>query len=199
MAFDKQERKDNAYSIARENCIEIYSLSCPETNEVRYIGKAKDSQYRLKRHILDSRKRNTPVYCWFRKLAEKGLLPIVAVIHVCSDLEDWREIEKQKITEYKANGYRLLNVAEGGDEPFCSPETRSANAIKMNQHIENNPHAKKIRELKCKIIFSLKFFLKVGKIENYNRAIASLHQRAKDNPDAFGSFLRFDYVKEVNI
>jgi hypothetical protein len=50
-------------------------LRDPATNEVRYIGKANDSMKRLKTHIRDSRRRNTPVYSWIKKLASKGLVP----------------------------------------------------------------------------------------------------------------------------
>ena len=48
--------------------VEIYALLCPNTKDVRYIGKANDSEKRLKSHIRDSRRRNTPVYCWIKKL-----------------------------------------------------------------------------------------------------------------------------------
>jgi len=42
----------------------IYALTDPSTGEVRYIGKANDPSARLKSHLMDSRRRNTPVYRW---------------------------------------------------------------------------------------------------------------------------------------
>lgn len=48
-----------------------------------------------------------------------------------SDSDDWRADEVRLISEAKANGARLLNVAEGGDEPFCSLEVRQANGRKV--------------------------------------------------------------------
>lgn len=43
---------------------EIYALHCPDSGEIRYIGKARDSESRLKTHIRDSVSGTTPVRCW---------------------------------------------------------------------------------------------------------------------------------------
>jgi hypothetical protein len=59
--------------------IEIYSLNDPYTYKVRYIGKAKDSQKRLKSHIRDSKRRNTPVYQWIRSLAQPPKIGIILI------------------------------------------------------------------------------------------------------------------------
>lgn len=111
--------------------VEIYALCHPDTGEIRYIGKANCAQKRLKRHILDARRRDTPVYRWFRKLAAEGKVPTVTVLHVC-DGGPWQSVEIKAIADARASGCRLLNVAEGGDEPHCSVETRKRGAATMN-------------------------------------------------------------------
>lgn len=86
--------------------VAIYALADPGTGEIRYIGKANDPRARLKSHIRDSRRRNTPVYCWIRKLQEGGQEPSMAVIEWAVD---WVEAEKRHIAAYRAEGARSRN------------------------------------------------------------------------------------------
>lgn len=103
----------------------IYALRDPSTGEVRYVGKANNPQARLKSHMRAARSRNTPVYCWIRSLKDKGLEPQMEVLEWT---EDWKSREKALILQHKSD--RLLNLAEGGDEPHCSKEQRQANGRK---------------------------------------------------------------------
>ena len=109
----------------------IYALVDPRDQSVRYIGKANDPAKRLASHMRDSTRRDTPVYRWIRKLAALGMSPTMEVIVTCS-VEDWPAMERRAIATLRAAGARLLNVAEGGDEPYCSPEVRKQNARVMN-------------------------------------------------------------------
>ena len=102
----------------------IYELSHPVTLEVRYIGKANDPAARLKSHMRDARRRNTPLYCWVRRLRAEGLTPAMRVLEW---VEDWEKAEIRHIAERRAKGERLLNLADGGDEPHCPPEQRIKN------------------------------------------------------------------------
>jgi hypothetical protein len=113
---------------------EIYALCCPDTGEVRYIGKAKDSEARLKSHLRDARRRKTPVYCWINKLMAAGKIPAMRVLEIA---DDWREAERRLIAQHR--GPRLLNLAEGGDEPHCPSEVRAANGRKNAQAREADP------------------------------------------------------------
>lgn len=103
---------------------EIYALCCPDTGDVRYIGKAHDSAQRLKTHIRDARRKNTPVYCWIRALIAAGKFPLMHVVMVTLD---WKSSEIACIAQHTADGARLLNLAVGGNEPYCSPEQRRLN------------------------------------------------------------------------
>lgn len=108
---------------------EIYGLYHPETGELRYIGKANDSAKRLKSHLRDVNRRMTPLYGWMRSLVKAGLVPCVRVLAVS---DDWQAKEKELIAKHREEGFRLLNLADGGDEPLCSAETRKKNAIAIN-------------------------------------------------------------------
>lgn len=104
---------------------EIYALIDPRDGAIRYIGKANDSRKRLVKHLADARRRRTPVYDWINMLAKLGMRPTFQVLEVA---DDWVEAERRLIAEARDRGERLLNVADGGDEPYCPPEVRSANA-----------------------------------------------------------------------
>jgi hypothetical protein len=108
---------------------EIYALIDPRSGDVRYIGKANDSGKRLKSHIRDSRRRTTPVYWWIRSLAKSKLEPDVLVLSQC---EDWEAEERRLIASARSRGVRLLNLADGGDQPFCPTEVLSRNAKAQN-------------------------------------------------------------------
>lgn len=103
----------------------IYALCDPDTAEVRYIGKANDPEKRLLGHIRDAKVRQTPVYAWIRKLTAAGLAPEMVVIR--RGCKDWKAEERALIAAGRALGLRLLNVADGGDEPFMTREQRARN------------------------------------------------------------------------
>lgn len=108
----------------------IYALMDPTSGELRYIGKADCSDKRLKGHLRDARRRNTPVYAWIRKLLACGKTPEMVVIdEACSD---WKARERELIARARLSGYRLLNLADGGDEPHCPKGVRSSNAKRLN-------------------------------------------------------------------
>lgn len=158
---------------------EIYCLCEPSTGEVRYIGKANDSVARLKSHIRDMRRRDYPVYRWMRKLADKGLAPEMKVLEVT---EDWKEAERRLIALSRARGDRLLNVAEGGDEPHCSAEVRRSNAKKLNQYLKDNPWVLEIRDAKRDLALALK--------KDYlpNELRAKMRAKAVEFPWLFGDW-----------
>lgn len=106
----------------------IYALTDPQSGEIRYIGKANDPQKRLAGHLRDAARRRTPVYDWILSLRKNGLAPGIVVLRQVSD---WKTAEREEIAKYRAAGVRLLNLADGGDEPACSVETRQANGRKV--------------------------------------------------------------------
>ena len=103
--------------------MEIYALLDPDDGTVRYIGKARCSRTRLKTHISDARKRNSLVHIWIRGL---GSPPLLKVLEVCLD-DQWKVREKELIAAERLINPSLLNVANGGNEPFCPPSVRAEN------------------------------------------------------------------------
>jgi hypothetical protein len=89
----------------------IYALVCKETGNVRYIGKANKPKDRLKSHMRDARRRNTPLYAWIRKNGEPEL---VVLAEGCLQ---WEEAERLAISFARSEGMNILNVADGGDQP----------------------------------------------------------------------------------
>jgi len=173
--------------------VEIYALLCPNTKEVRYIGKANDSEKRLKSHIRDSRRRNTPVYCWIKKLSLSNQIPIVKVLHICN-VEEWKELEINVIKEHKEKGCRLLNVALGGDEPFCSKEQRAENGRSVAKMINSDPQKKRIWQLKKYTSESLIFLKRRGFVDYHNRLVDKCKQRAISHPHLFSKWSTLQHI-----
>lgn len=118
---------DYTKELGDEICVRpcVYGLY-DKVGNLRYIGKANNAENRLASHMRDSVRRDTPVYRWIRKNGK----PEMRILEL--DCADWKESERRLIAEARASGARLLNVAEGGDEPHCSIEVRRKNAAKMN-------------------------------------------------------------------
>lgn len=151
---------------------EIYGLYCPFTGNLKYIGKANDSTKRLKSHLTDSKRRNTPVCVWIRELSKLGQLPVVKVLCQTSD---WKSEEKRIIQQHRNNGANLLNVAIGGNEPFCSNETRVKNARKVANEIHSNPNKKRLWHLKTSLANCLAVLIKMGRHETVNSVLSKLN------------------------
>lgn len=160
--------------------VEIYGLTCPTQGDIRYIGKANRAKSRLAQHLRESRRR-TPVYDWIGSLRKDGLSPGMVILETCAH-DQWKEAERRIIAEYRANGARLLNIADGGDEPYCSPEVRSANGKKVAAMRASDPQKAWIYETKK----MLGTALKRGHLKESTKE--KMRQAARINPALFGSW-----------
>lgn len=88
----------------------IYVLRCPDSGDVRYVGKAKDPAKRMETHLWSGRGQR-PVVCWVRALRAAGKRPVMEVVEWAAD---WEACEQRWIAAHRAEGARLLNVAAGG-------------------------------------------------------------------------------------
>lgn len=136
----------------------IYCLKHPQTNEIRYIGKANNVRKRLLSHLVDSKTRKTPIYFWINKLKSEGLKPIIEVL-VETDSENWQRFEIETISQFKKAGYRLLNLADGGNQPICDKEVRCKNGKANALAIHSDPVKKRFWYLKKELGA---YFKKVG-------------------------------------
>lgn len=168
---------------------QMYALCDPDTGEIRYIGKANDAQQRLARHRRDMRRRNTPVYCWMRKLAGEGKQPTMQLLATAVD--SWQELERALIAQYRADGARLLNLADGGDQPGHverSPERQREIARKAVQTRESDPHKLRIWRLKREMAVHLRILERMGRHESVARVREKLRQAAATAPQLFGQY-----------
>lgn len=90
----------------------IYSISCPLTGAVKYIGKTVDPKTRFRKHR--TAKKQSATSKWIFSLKEKGLSPIFKIIdEVLND--KWEETERYYIKLYRSLGFTLLNHTDGGE------------------------------------------------------------------------------------
>lgn len=87
----------------------IYTLSDPDTNEVRYVGKTINTKRRYKQHLYDKRQ-TSHKHSWITSLKKIGLKPIMIIIEECSS-DNWEEREIYWISKYN----NLTNNKLGGN------------------------------------------------------------------------------------
>lgn len=165
---------------------EIYALKDPTTLEVRYIGKANDSIKRFRKHISDAKRRSYPVYRWINKLMSKGMVPVLEVLLITND---WVADEVTMIKEYKDKGCKLLNIALGGNMPYCSPEQREINGRNIVKNIKN----KRLWMLKKEFGQYLSRMKSTGNVSQYNYFIDKIKSVSKQT-NAFDCFLHLERI-----
>ena len=160
----------------REHVTYIYGLYHPETGELRYIGKANDVSKRLESHLREMSSRNRPLHCWMRTL---GGPPRILVLEEVSG--DWKDAERRLIAEYREKS-RLLNVADGGDEPYCSKEVRANNGRKTASMIHSDARRRRIWEIKR----ALGLALVRGEVSEKTKAL--MRNAASKHPSLLGGW-----------
>lgn len=115
----------------------IYTLSDPETHEVRYVGKTVDLKSRFSSHLRDQRK-NIHKTNWIMGLSKRGVDPIIEELERIenSNDSDWQEIERFWIVYLRFLGCRLCNLDNGGrGGTRKSEETRAKmSAARLGTH-----------------------------------------------------------------
>ncbi len=95
----------------------IYSMYDPlYPNDIRYIGKTiMKINLRLNSHVRDS-KLSINRYCinWMKKVLREGRKPVIELIDVV-ETSNWKFWEIYWIAQFKAWGFELTNLTEGGD------------------------------------------------------------------------------------
>ena len=111
----------------------IYTLSDPETKQVRYVGWTTNLKSRLKWHISDAKTRAGKQHKrhWVKSLLNKNLKPLMDTIETGIG-DGWQEIEKRWIKHYRDDGCSLVNATAGGEGVvgfIPSPEWRRKQSI----------------------------------------------------------------------
>jgi group I intron endonuclease len=124
----------------------IYTLSHPETNEVRYVGKTINIKRRYKQHLYD--KRTTHKSSWVKSLKQLGLKPIMTIIETCNET-NWIDREKFWITQFD----NLTNLLDGGGVHYTrttKEETKAKISAIHKGKILTEDHKEKIRKSSMK-------------------------------------------------
>ena len=121
--------------------VEIYGLFDPDTDELRYVGKANSAARRFKTHIAE-RVLSRPVNRWIAALIKEGKTPVMRVLETVPDGQ-WEEAEKRLIALHRKT-CKLLNLADGGAMPSQTKEQRQKAA-----RASNEAQAKKLPEWKA--------------------------------------------------
>jgi hypothetical protein len=111
----------------------IYALVDPRDGRIRYVGKAKNIQERVKRHFKD-RRTNQQRVAWFVELSVLGLTPEIKILESVQEGHSWLEAEVRWITEMRANGCELLNITCGGNEPPSTLAVIKKRSEKLKGH-----------------------------------------------------------------
>lgn len=95
--------------------VNIYTLSDPETNEIRYVGQTvKSLNNRLSSHIWDCKRVKNHRTNWIKSILNRNLRPKINLLEECTVL-DYIEKEKYWISQLKSLGYNLVNGTNGGE------------------------------------------------------------------------------------
>ena len=66
------------------NCSGIYALVCPDTDEIKYVGRSKNIRKRFIYHLYSKKNSTTPVAWWIKSLHEENKRPkcIILETHI---------------------------------------------------------------------------------------------------------------------
>lgn len=107
----------------------IYCLRCPETGEIRYVGKCDNLKTRFLYHIRD--KRASHRASWIKSLQARGTNPHISILEICK-YSEWQSRETFWIRKLKSEGFRLTNMNEGG-LGGCSPSCEVIEKIRASK------------------------------------------------------------------
>lgn len=98
-----------------EKKCKIYTLKHPTTNEIRYVGKTTQPLLkRLGQHMDYAKKKRTKTGSWIQSLVKQELKPIIEELDEVS-VELTVITEQYWISQFKAWGFRLTNLTDGGE------------------------------------------------------------------------------------
>lgn len=155
----------------------IYILIDPETQQVRYVGKANNVSQRYKAHLNRARKHQMHKLNWINSLKSKGLKPIIEVIDIVP-IENWQFWETYWISQFKTWGFDLINYTHGGDgATFANQTSFKKGHISWNTGVGNTFNCEK-----CGNIFKASI---TSKRKFCSQTCASLHKSEKLNSGVF--------------
>lgn len=114
----------------------IYALCEPENPErIRYVGKSNNPARRLRAHLSNTRKTSTHLGCWLKGLSTA---PVLEVLDEVPETQ-WEFWEREYIRVFRAIGFNLVNLSEGGDGHH-NPSSESREKNRRAHLGKKNPH-----------------------------------------------------------
>jgi len=111
--------------------VQIYYLKCPDTLEIRYVGRTKNKlNIRLNGHLSKARKspdKTNHKNNWLKKLLLSDKRPIIELVECVEGWEESYKREKEIIKKLLSENIKLVNSddrGEGGINKIISPEQR---------------------------------------------------------------------------
>lgn len=95
--------------------VKIYTLACPNTGQIRYVGKTtRDLRFRLYDHTSNHRLAKETSYknSWIKSI--KPLKPVIEIIDEVKE-DEWIFWEQFYISLFTSWGYSLTNMTSGGE------------------------------------------------------------------------------------
>jgi len=131
----------------------IYSLSDPNTNEIRYIGQTDNINRRYNDHLANTINENSTEYNthksrWIRKLMLNNLYPIISIIETTNTLIDSNIREKFYIKKLTDEGVKLTNSYCSDVTEFSSETRDKMSVAKKGKKLEEIVGEEKAAELK---------------------------------------------------
>lgn len=111
----------------------IYTLSCPITNEVRYVGRTiqKNPKWRYNQHIIQAKNNRKKDYChcWIKSLLNIKKLPVFNIIEEATSVDR----ESFWINYYSELGVKLTNITVGGEVIVEGKRKNAINTWNVNR------------------------------------------------------------------
>jgi hypothetical protein len=93
----------------------LYTLNCPFTNNIKYVGISINPKKRFNDHLSKARQNTlTRKNAWIKGLLNQEKKPILNIVSE-HNIEDIEQIEKDTIFKYKKEGLDLYNLTSGGE------------------------------------------------------------------------------------
>ena len=177
----------------------VYELLDPRTNEVRYIGKTKNTYKRFYEHISPSLLvKNTHKNNWIKQLLKLNLRPIMRVIIITT----FNNINKCEI-EAISNSSNLTNIASGGQGGSPSLETRKKLSEATKKAAMKGSYLSLQKKVKVTNLYTngIKIFDSLKETSNtlrIHKATISAYCLNKRKVAKKHGQLKFEYIEVVN-
>ena len=122
----------------------IYTLSDPDSKEIKYVGYTKNSlNKRLYQHLRDPKRGiKSHKASWINELDKNGKKPLMQLIEENLTMKEALEKEIFYIDFFKTKGYKLTNSTTGGDSYYeMTKEVKAKMSLnKKGKYLGKNNH-----------------------------------------------------------